>query len=98
MKVPFVVANATRCNCPKCPVQGASACVKGKMAKINDALKSNPLQRADIPGVYCASGTATCQDINTNQNCMCGSCPVFAEFKLAGGKPVGYYCRDGSSK
>jgi len=98
ISVPFVAANVTRCLCPKCPVQKASVCVTGKMSKIGDALKVNPLKRADIPGVYCASGTATCEDINTNQSCQCGSCAVFAEFKLAGGKPVGYYCRDGSAR
>ena len=99
ISVPLVVANATRCLCPtKCPVQTASACVKGKVSKINDALKASPLKREDIPGVYCSSGKATCKDINTNQACQCGSCAVFAEFRLAGGKPVGYYCRDGSAK
>lgn len=97
-KVPFVTANATRCMCPRCPVQAKSACVSGKVAGIKDALKRNPLKREDIPGVYCSTGTATCQDINTKQSCVCGACPVFAQYKLASGQPVGYYCRDGAAR
>ncbi len=96
-KVPFVTGSVSRCMCPKCPVQGKSECVKGKLATISSALKADPLKREDIPGVYCSTGTATCRDLDPKQTCMCGSCPVFAEYKLAGFKPVGYYCRDGSA-
>ncbi len=97
-KVPFIAANVGKCMCPKCPVQAKSQCVSGKLATIKDALGKSPLKREDIPGVYCATGTATCQDLNPSQPCICGKCTVFTEYKLASGKPVGYFCRDGSAK
>jgi hypothetical protein len=28
---------------------------------------------------------------------MCGTCSIFTQYKLASGKPVGYYCRDGAA-
>lgn len=97
-KVPFIAANVGKCMCPKCPLQTKSQCVSGKLSTIKDALKANPLKREDIAGVYCSSGIATCRDINTSKSCICGSCAVFSEYKLAGFKPVGYYCRDGNAK
>ena len=97
-KVPFVGTNVAKCVCPKCPVQAKSQCVSGKLATIKDALSKSPLKREDIPGLYCSTGKATCQDLNPSQSCICASCPVFAEFKLSSGKPVGYYCRDGSAR
>jgi hypothetical protein len=97
-KVPFTTAEVGSCMCPKCPVQAASACVKGKVLGIQGALKKNPLQRADIPGAYCSTGTATCRDLDPSKSCVCGTCSVFTKYSLAGGTPVGYYCRDGNAK
>lgn len=97
-KIAFNKASVTKCVCPNCPVQAKSQCVSGKMATIGTALKSNPLKREDIPGLYCSSGTATCRDLNPKQSCICGTCPIFSEYKLAAGQPVGYYCRDGSAR
>ena len=98
VKVPFIVSNVSKCMCPKCPVQGKSQCVAGKLTTIKDALKANPLKREDIPGVYCSTGTATCRDLDPKQSCMCGTCAVFNQYKLAGFSPVGYYCRDGNAR
>ena len=98
VKVPFVKASVSKCMCPKCPVQSKSQCVSGKLSTIKDALKANPLKREDIPGVYCSTGTATCRDLDPKQSCICGGCAVFSQYKLAGFKPVGYYCRDGNAK
>ena len=96
--VPFSKANVARCMCPRCPVQGKSTCSAGKMAHIKDALRQNPLNREDIPEVYCGTGSASCADLDFKKPCVCGSCPVFAEFRLASGQPMGYYCRDGVAK
>lgn len=96
-KVPFTKAEAGLCMCPKCPVQAASDCVKNKVSGIKDALQKEQLERADIPGVYCSTGTATCTDLDPGRNCICGGCAVFSQHGLAAGTPVGYYCRDGSA-
>ena len=97
-KVAFNSGNVGKCLCPKCPVQSKSQCVSKKLGTINDALSKNPLLREDIPGIYCSTGKATCQDLDPKQPCSCGSCSVFKDSNLAAGKPVGYYCRDGHSK
>jgi len=97
-KVPFDTGNVGSCMCPKCPVQDASKCVKGKIGGINKALGKNPLKREDIPGLYCSTGTATCRDLDPSKSCICGGCPIFSKYNLAGGTPAGYHCRDGSSK
>ena len=98
MTVFFTGAEVGLCMCPQCPVQASSVCVKGKVPDIQNALKKRPLQRAEIPGVYCSTGTATCQDLDTSKNCICGTCAVFSKYDLDSGTPVGYYCRDGSAK
>lgn len=97
-KVPFTASNVTKCMCPRCPVQGKSQCVSGKMSAIQKSLKSPTLKREDIPGEYCATGTASCDDIDTKQSCMCGACPVFSQYKLDKGQPAGYFCRDGMAR
>jgi hypothetical protein len=97
-KVPFSAANVGRYQCPKCPVQAKSQCVSGKLTSISQALSKSPLVREEIPGIYCATGTATCKDLDPTQSCICGTCGVFGEYSLAKGTPVGYYCRDGFTK
>ncbi len=97
-RVPFTAAVATKCICGGCPVQAKSKCVAALKPGLAAAVKKSPLPRAEIPGVYCASGTATCTDLDPTQDCQCGTCPNFTKFKLASYKPVGHYCRDGASK
>jgi len=97
-KVSFVVGTVSKCMCPKCPVQAKSQCVTKLVGGLGEALKRNPLKHEEIPGAYCGAGKATCTDLDPKQNCICGGCPIFAQYKLASGKPVGYYCRDGASK
>lgn len=96
-RVSFDVGNVTKCLCPICPVQSRSRCVKKKTSSLRDALKSNPLRREEIAGLYCATGTATCEDIDVRKTCLCESCPVFRDNKLKEGKPTCYFCRDGAS-
>jgi hypothetical protein len=97
-KVPFVVDTVGKCLCPKCPVQTKSQCVVTLKGKLGEALKRNPLKREEIPGAYCGTGKATCTDLDSSKQCICGSCAIFRQYKLAGLKPVEYYCLDGSAK
>lgn len=48
---------------------------------------------ASIPGVYCASGAATCDDLTFERPCVCPACLVWQEHDLGGQK----YCRKGSA-
>ena len=98
VKVPFSTTTVTKCMCPKCPVQGKSQCVSGKLATLNEALKARPLKREDIPNVYCSTGMATCRDLDPKQSCLCGGCSVFSKYKLDSFEPVGYYCQHGAAK
>ena len=45
ISIPFTGASVGKCMCPKCPVQGKSQCVAGKLSTIKDALKASPLKR-----------------------------------------------------
>lgn len=97
-KVPFSVANVKICLCAKCPVQTLSACVKDQQGKVQKSLGSGATPNpGDVPGLYCASGAATCKDLATRQMCICGECPIWKEYKLVSSKPLGYYCRDGKA-
>ncbi len=97
-KVPFTLANVTKCQCPKCPVQANSDCAQGKIEDLRPALKKSPLRKEDIPGVYCATSKATCPDLDPSQACICGGCDVWKSYKLAAGKPQSYYCKDGFAR
>ncbi|RJR34467.1 MAG: DUF2769 domain-containing protein [Desulfobacteraceae bacterium] len=97
-KVPFDTNTVGRCLCPGCPVQADSSCVTYLKQNLEEAIAKTPLEREEIPGVYCSTGKATCRDIDPRRPCPCGSCPIFAEYHLSGSKPVGYYCRDGASR
>jgi len=98
VSVHFVSTNVSKCQCSRCPVQISSSCVSSKSAEINEAMNKHPLVREDIPGVYCATGAATCADIRPELDCMCGKCVIFPEYKLFNYQPMGHYCRDGSPK
>jgi hypothetical protein len=63
-KVVFNYGNVGKCLCPKCPVQSKSKCVSEKLGTISHALSKNPFLREEIPGVYCSTGKATCQDLD----------------------------------
>jgi hypothetical protein len=101
-KVPFTVENSMKCICTQCPVQSTSPCVKEKMKKAKEMMKRHESgmmpKPEDVPGLYCASGAATCRDLDTKQMCICGDCPLWEVYRLARGKPLGYYCRDGKTR
>ncbi len=96
-KVPFSSSTVGQCLCPGCPVQAKSSCVADLKKGLEAALARNPLQREDIPGPYCSTGKATCTDLDPSQRCLCWGCSIFAQYSLANGQPVDYYCRDGAS-
>ena len=98
-KVPFNSETIKKCICPQCSIQTDSQCVKGKMAKvigIKNGIKEDTMPRPEeIPGMYCATGIAFCQDIDTTKACICETCPLWEEYSLSDKKPLGFYCRDG---
>lgn len=81
-KVPFSTGTAGQCLCPGCPVQAKSACADGLKKSLGVSLGRNPLQREDIPGVYCSMDKATCSDIDPGQSCLCYGCPVFSQYSF----------------
>jgi hypothetical protein len=101
-KVPFTMEKIMKCVCPQCPVQGNSQCVKDKMEKLPEIMKNSSESKVpksqEAPGVYCSTGIATCMGLDTKQMCICGGCPIFEEYNLAGRKSKFYYCRDGMAK
>jgi len=99
-KVPFTAENVATCICAQCPVQTGSACVKETRAKAKEVARGSGamLKPEDVSGLYCATGNAACKDINTRQMCICGDCPIWKEYLLVSGKPLGYFCRDGKAR
>jgi hypothetical protein len=63
----------------------------------DDPVEEVQMNPGDVPGVYCGSGKAACDDLDTSQMCICGTCPVWAECDLEYGNPLGYFCRDGAA-
>lgn len=99
-RVEFNMENIQKCQCPSCPVQAQSACVKDQMAKLQEMMQlvsagapDPPPNPDDVPGVYCSTGTATCSDLDFNKNCMCPICPVWRENSLT----AQYYCEEGNA-
>ena len=58
---------------------------------------NNPNPR-EVPGMYCATGTTMCDDLNYDKLCNCPACPIYQENNLAEGEPGGYYCKKGEAK
>ena len=98
-KVEFNMENLQKCICKTCPVQAESACAKQKKMKVKDMMESKKMPDAEmVPGVYCATGKATCDDLDVSKMCQCNECPLWGEYDLASGQPMGYYCRDGKAE
>ncbi len=93
-KVPFASGSVKECICNMCPVQIRSACSREK----EKSSKKLPMPKPqDVSRLYCSSGKAACKDLELNQMCICGSCPVWHRFKLAAAKPTLHFCRDGAA-
>lgn len=94
--VDFTRENVTKCLCGTCPVQADSACVTEKDTKLGEAMKAGMdgmPSPADVAGLYCSTGVATCNDLDFAQPCVCADCEVFAENGLG----QGYYCERGNA-
>lgn len=98
--IDFSMENIKKCLCNKCAVQIESQCVKDKqkiMLLITQQDLDSPMRMDEerVPGLYCSTGRATCQDIDTKKVCKCNECPIWDEYGLV---PQRYFCRDGSAQ
>lgn len=103
VKVEFSLENVQKCICKTCPVQLNSACVKEKQIKVQKMMPKiiageMELNPEMVPELYCASGKVSCFDLDFNEMCQCNECPLWKEYDLPNGEPMGYYCRDGIAK
>ncbi|EKQ54053.1 MAG: Protein of unknown function (DUF2769) [Methanobacterium sp. Maddingley MBC34] len=102
-KVEFSLENVKKCICNTCPVQVDSACFKEKQMKVQEMMpKIMAGEMAPkpemVPGLYCATGKTMCDDVDFEKMCQCNECPLWEEYDLSNGEPMGYYCRDGIAK
>ncbi len=102
-KVEFSLENIEKCICNECPVQAGSTCVKEKQMKVPEMIPKNVADEIEsnsemFPTLYCASGKATCPDVDFNEMCQCNKCPLWKEYELPYGEPMGYFCRDGEAR
>jgi hypothetical protein len=97
-KVPFTKQNIMeKCMCGQCPVQSNSKCVRDLDKNLAAAVNKVPIQREEVGGMYCSSGKALCHDLDFHNACVCGTCAVFHEYRLAGEHPSGYFCMGGKA-
>ena len=101
--IEFSMENIKKCLCMKCAVQIESKCVKDKEKVMllikNQDLDSPMMMGPDrVPGVYCATGTAKCEDIDTKKVCKCDECPIWKDNSLAKHSPSRYFCKEGKIK
>ena len=97
-KIEFTRENITKCLCPQCPVQAESECAQTKMKMLQESMRGMSPEPSDVPGVYCATGIATCNGLDPTKMCNCPNCDVFKENNLEQGKPNGYFCQKGAVK
>lgn len=100
-KVAYTIENIKKCMCPKCPVQADSKCAVDKLDGLVKELESSREgevpETQDVPGIYCSTGKAICQDLDPNQQCICYSCAIWKEKNLGEGTPSMYFCQNGKA-
>jgi hypothetical protein len=101
-KVPYTQENAILCICTKCPTQAESICAGTKVREMEEMMAKGMPEGmmpppADLPGLYCSTGAATCKDLDLTKMCICTGCPVWDKCNLSDGQPMGYFCRDGKA-
>ncbi len=102
-KIDFSMGNINKCLCTRCAVQIESQCVKDKeklmlLMKNQDLDSPMMMSPERVPGVYCSTGKAVCEDIDTKKVCKCNECPIWNENLLENSKPDRYFCRNGKAK
>jgi len=97
-QIKFTRENITKCLCPQCPVQAESECAQTKIRMLQESMRGMSPEPSDVPGVYCATGTATCSDLDPNKMCNCPNCNVFKENSLVHREPKAYFCQKGAVK
>ncbi len=98
VKVPFTRPNAKNCICWRCPVQSDSQCIADKGEKLGDVLTTQFFTADMVPGLYCSSGVATCQDIDASRSCICPECQVWKSYDLVRSTPTDHYCKNGNAR
>ena len=95
-EVPYARENIQKCMCSQCPVQANSKCAQDKLESSKKAMENMSGEKVpdpkDVPGLYCSTGKATCQDLNPDRKCICNTCEVWKEYDLGEGKPSQYFC------
>ena len=103
VKVDYNLENMLKCICCKCDVQTRSDCAREKTGKIQKieakGLEAIPLfEPEEFPWLYCATGKASCHDLNFEEICKCKDCKVWKENNLASSNILEYYCRNGKAE
>lgn len=97
-KVTFTRENAKKCICWKCPVQANSKCIEENSEKMGDVMTTDFFDPEIVPGLYCSSGIAACEDIDTDKYCICPECDIYMEYNLGDGEPTDHYCKNGNAR
>ena len=102
-KIDFSMKNIKKCLCTRCAVQIESQCVKDKeklmlLMKNQDLDSPMMMSPERVPGVYCSTGKAVCEDIDTKKVCKCNECPIWNKNSLENSRPDRYFCRNGKAK
>lgn len=99
--VPYAAENINRCRCSECPVQADSDCAMDKLQKSKQEMEKMPAEEVpdpeDVPGIYCSQGKASCQDLNFERQCICGSCDVWKDYNLKDVDPNNHFCQHGKA-
>jgi hypothetical protein len=106
--IEFNMGTIGKCKCPECPVQAQSSCAMDKLDNLEKTMDYPPETTVakekeitshpeHVPEAYCATGTATCPDLDPKNMCQCGTCDVWKENRLGEGEPGGYFCSNGKA-
>jgi hypothetical protein len=84
-----------KCICNECPVQAKSECAQQRFKKTPELIEKGKMpDPKEFPGLYCATSTTPCDDLNYDEMCNCVNCPIYEEEDLGEGEPGSYYCKN----
>jgi hypothetical protein len=102
VEIKFNVENLQKCQCGECGVQAESECAQAGFKMLPQILeemeKGNMPNPKEIPGMYCATGTTMCNDLNYGKECNCINCEIYSTNELNQSEPGEQYCRNGKTK